>query len=114
MEVEQPYVIRSFTGEGMPAVEIISCLRDHYVEDALSRTQADFWINDIKRGRTDLNNISSPGREPDEGPPGVIAAKLDADAHLSARKLAQSLRIAGSTTRHYLTEVLGTRCHYMR
>jgi hypothetical protein len=84
MEVEQRYVIKFLTDEAMPAVEIISCLGDHYGEDALSRTQIYFLINEIKRGRTDLNNIASPGREPDEGLAGVIAAKLGADPHLSA------------------------------
>jgi hypothetical protein len=76
------YVINFFTDKGMPAVEITSRLRDHYGEDALSRTQIYFWINEIKRGRTDLNNIANPGREPDEGLAGVIAAKLDAGPHL--------------------------------
>jgi hypothetical protein len=36
MEVEQRYVIKSFTGEGMSAVEIISGLSDHHAEDVLS------------------------------------------------------------------------------
>jgi hypothetical protein len=43
---------------------------------------------------------------PDEALAGVIPAKLDTDPHLSARKLAQSLRIAASTVCQYLTEVL--------
>jgi hypothetical protein len=90
----------------MPAVEIISQLRDHYEEDALSQTQIYFKINEIKRGRTDLNSIAGPGTEPDQGLAGVIAAKLDADPHLSARKLAQSLRIAASTVCRYLSEFL--------
>jgi hypothetical protein len=69
-------------------------LRDHYGDDAISRTQIYFWINEKKRRRTDLNNIASPEREPDEDLTGVIAANLDADPHLSARKLAQPLRLA--------------------
>jgi hypothetical protein len=113
MEVEQRHVIKFFTDEGMPAVEIISRLRDHYGEDALSRTQICFWINEIKRGKTDLNNIASPGRELDEAIAGVIAAKLDADPHLSAPKLAQSLRIAASTGCRYFTEVLGMNCRHL-
>jgi hypothetical protein len=88
MGIEQRYVVKFFTDEGMPAVEIISRLRDHYGEDALSRTQIYFWINEIKRGRTDINNIASPGREPNEGLAGVIAAKLDADPNLSAQSSA--------------------------
>jgi hypothetical protein len=61
MEIEQRYVIKFFTDEGMPVVEIICRLRDHYGENTLSRTQIYFCINDIKRGRTDLSNIASPG-----------------------------------------------------
>jgi hypothetical protein len=98
----------------MPAVEIIFRLRHHYGKDALSRTQIYVWINKIKRGRTDLNNIASLGREPDEGLAIVIAAKLDADIHLSGRKLAQSLRIAASTICRYLTEVSGMKCRHVR
>jgi AraC-like DNA-binding protein len=79
-----------------------------------SRTQIYCWINEVKRGRTDLNNIASPRREPDEGLAGVIAAKLDADPHLSAGKLAQSLGIAVSTVCRYLTEVLGMKCRHLR
>jgi hypothetical protein len=94
MEVEQSYVIKFFTDEDVPEVQIIARLRDHYGEDARSRTQIYFRINEVKRGRSDLNNIASLGREADEGLAGVIAAKLDAEPDLLARKLAQSLGIA--------------------
>jgi DNA-binding transcriptional ArsR family regulator len=104
MEVEQRYVIKFFTDEGTPRIQIISRLRDHYGEDALSQTQIYCWINEIKRGRTDSNNSASPEREPDEGLAGVIAAKLDADPHLSARKLAQPLGISASAVSRYLTK----------
>jgi hypothetical protein len=66
-------------------------VRQHYGEDALSRTQAYFWINEVERGRTDLSTVASPGREPDESLAAVIAGKLNTDPHFSARKLAQSL-----------------------
>jgi hypothetical protein len=114
MEVEQQYVIKFFTDEGMRDVGVLSHLRDRYGKDALSRTQIYFWINEIKRGRTDLNNIAGAGREPDEGLAGVIPAKLDADPRLSARKLAQSLQIAASRVCRYLTEALGMKCRHLR
>jgi hypothetical protein len=94
MKIEQRYVIKFFMDESMPGVEIISRLGDRYEEGALSLTHIYIWINELKPGRIDLNNIARPGREPDDGLAGVIATKLDADPHLSARKLAQSLRIA--------------------
>jgi AraC-like DNA-binding protein len=114
MELEPRYVIKFFAEEGMQAVQILSRLRDHYGTEAFSRAQVSSWINEVKRGRTDLNTVASPGREPDEGLAAVIAGKLDADPHLSARKLAHSLGIAASTFCRDLTEVLGMKCRHLR
>jgi hypothetical protein len=58
--------------------------------------------------------VASSGRELDEGLAAVIAGKLDADPQLSARRLAHSFGIAASTVWHYLTEVLGMKCRYLR
>jgi transposase len=88
MEGEQRHVIKFFSDEGMSGVQIVQHLRQHYREDALSQTQVYFWINKVKRGRADLNAIASPGREPRESLTAVIAGKLDAEPHFSARKLA--------------------------
>jgi hypothetical protein len=60
MELEQRYVIKFFSDEGMPGVQIVECLRQHYWKDALSRTQVYFWINEVERGRTDLSTVASP------------------------------------------------------
>jgi hypothetical protein len=114
MEVEQRHVIKFLSDEGMPGVQIVERLRQHYGEDALSRKQVYFWINEVKRGRTDLNTIASPGRGPDESLAAVIAGKLDADPHFSVRKLTQSLKIAASTVCRYLTEVLAMICQHLR
>jgi hypothetical protein len=114
VEVEQRYIIKFFSDEGMPGVRIIGRLRQHYGEDALSRTQMYFWINEVKRGRTDLNTIASPGREPDESLVAIITGKFDANPHFSARKLLQSLAIAASTVCRYLTEVLEMKCRHLR
>jgi predicted transcriptional regulator len=73
-----------------------------------------FWINKVKRGRTDVNIIASPRRGPDESLAAVIAGRLDAHPHFSVRKPAQSLGIAASTVCRYLTEVLGMKCRHVR
>jgi hypothetical protein len=114
MEVEQGYVIKFFSDECVPGIQIIKRLRRHYGEDGLSRTQVCFWTNEVKPARTDLNTIASPGREPDKRLAAVIAGKLDADPRFSTKKLGQSLRIAASTVCRYLTEVLGMKYRHLR
>jgi hypothetical protein len=114
MKLEQCHVINFFSDEGMPEVQIVARLRQYSGEGALSQTQVYFWINGVKRRRTDLNTNASAGREPDEGLAAVIAGKLVFDPHLSARELAQSLGIAASMVCRYLTEVLGMKCRHWR
>jgi hypothetical protein len=114
IDAEQRYAIKFFSGEGMPEVQIVERRRQHYEEDALSRTQVYFWIDEVKRGRTDVNTMASPGREPDESLAAVIAGKLHTDPHFSARKLAQSLGIAASMVCRYLTEVIWMKCRRLR
>jgi hypothetical protein len=58
--------------------------------------------------------VASPVREPDEGLVAVIAGKLDADPHLSAREPASSRGIAPSTVCRDSTEVLGMKCRHLR
>jgi hypothetical protein len=96
-EAERHCLVKFFSDEGMPGVQIVARHIQHYGEGALSRTQVYYWINKIKRGRTDLNTIASPGTEPDESYAVVIVDKFNTDSNLSARKHAQSLGIAGST-----------------
>jgi hypothetical protein len=72
----------------MLGVQIVEHLRQQYGEDTLSQTQVYFRINEVKRGRPDLNTIASPGREPNEILAAVVPGKLDADPRFSARKLA--------------------------
>jgi histone-lysine N-methyltransferase SETMAR len=114
MEVEQRHVIKFFSDEGTPGVQIAERLRQHYREDALSRTQVCFWISEVKRRRTDLNTIASPGREPDKGLAAVTARKLDADPHFPVGKFAQSLGIAALTVCRYVTEVFQMKCRHLR
>jgi hypothetical protein len=64
---------------------------------ALSRAGVYFSINEIKRGRRDVNIIARRGRRPDESLTAGIAGKLDSDPHVSARRLAHSLGIAPPT-----------------
>jgi hypothetical protein len=114
MEIERPYVIKFFSDEGMPGIQIVERLRQHYGEGALSRTKVYFWMKEVGRGRMDFNTIASPGRNPDENFATTITGKLHADPHFSAKQFAQSLGIAASTVCRYLTEVLAMKCRHLR
>jgi hypothetical protein len=50
LKVEQGCVIKFLTDEGVPGIEIICRLRNHYEEKAHSGTQMRFWINEVKGG----------------------------------------------------------------
>jgi hypothetical protein len=100
--------------EGLEGVEIIHLLNAHYGHDALSRSRVYYWIAEVKRGRTDFSNHPSPGRTPDEVMINAIANKHAKDPRLSARKIAQSLRIATSTVCHHLSQSLGLKCLRLR
>jgi predicted transcriptional regulator len=97
----------------MPGVEIFSASGPLSERCTLSNADL-FWISEVKWGRTDLINRASPGREPDEGLAALIAPKIDAERHLSGRRLAQSLGIAAPTVWRYLTEVFGMKCRHLR
>jgi hypothetical protein len=72
----------------MSRVQIAARLKQHYGEGALSNISI-LLDKPGKAGRMDHNTIASPGREPDGCLAALIAGKLDADPHLSAKKLAQ-------------------------
>jgi hypothetical protein len=114
MEIESRSGIKFFTDEGILRVEIVCRLKKHYGDHILSRTQVYFWINEIKRDRTDLSTIASPGREPDEGLASFIAGKLGPDPHLPARTVAHPMGIATSTACRCRSEVLGMKCRHLR
>jgi hypothetical protein len=82
-EVEQPYVIKFSANEGMQSVDIIKRLNEHYGDDALSRNMVYYWHAEVKQERTDLSNIASPGKMPDEGLASVIARRHEQDPHMS-------------------------------
>jgi hypothetical protein len=114
MTLEQRYVIKFFVDEGLPGVQIVDRIQQHYHDEPLSRTQIYYWIKEIKLGRTDLSNIPPPGREPDELLADCIAEAHAADPHLSARKIAQALNISLDSVRRHLTVSLGMKCYHMR
>jgi hypothetical protein len=84
------------------------------VDSSVSRSDVYRGIRDAKGERTDLGTISSPGRTPRERFSEVIRHKIEANHHLSADKIAYSLRIATSTVCGHLRYMLGMKCCHLR
>jgi hypothetical protein len=95
--IKQCYVIKFLANEAELALEIHWRLKEHYEDDAMSRSEVYRWIRDIKCGRNDLKTIPSPRRTTSE----VILCTIEDDPHLSAPKIAHSLGTATSTVRHH-------------
>jgi hypothetical protein len=104
MEVEQTHLIKFFVKEGMKWVEIIDRLNKHYGRDPLQRTQACYWIKEVKSGRKDLSNVLQPGRASDEGLDDSIGKALIKSPPLSTRKIAQTLNTGFRTMQNHLTK----------
>jgi hypothetical protein len=60
MEVEQCYVIKLFSDEGRPTVQVVACVKQHYGEGAVSRTQVFFGINEVKRAGRIISRLRAP------------------------------------------------------
>jgi hypothetical protein len=114
MEIEQCYVIKFFIDEGMKLLDIFMRLHKYYGPRTFSRSTLYFWIGEARRSRTDLSEILGPGRTPDESLATVIARRHEQDPNLSARKLAQYIRISPTTVCHYLSGVLRLKCLRLR
>jgi hypothetical protein len=114
MNVGQTYVSKFFVEEIMNGVEIIDRLNEHYVRDAIQRTQVYHWIKEVKSGRKDPSNILLLRRAPNEGPDDCIEKALKEDPRLSRRKIAEASDNRSTTVRNDLTKYLGMKCYHMR
>jgi histone-lysine N-methyltransferase SETMAR len=106
LRLEQRYVIKFLYDEGNRPSKIERILKDHYKRDAPSLSTVQYWVRHVKCGRTDLNNIESPGRTPDEGLAHAILRKHEEDPRCSVTDIGHALNIAPATAWHYLRDVL--------
>lgn len=109
MEIEQRYVISFLVKKGLKTKDIILELQETYHEEAFSKTTVYYWINEIKLGRTDFNNIPSPGRPVDSYIDEFILKELDANPHISAHSLAKKLKISKTMVLDHLHKSLGMK-----
>jgi hypothetical protein len=60
----------------------------------MNKTQVYFLIAEVRSGREDLSDEERPGRRLDIGLDEVLAHGLEADPHMMAHKIADSLGIS--------------------
>ena len=106
MDIEQRFVIRFLIRKNLTKEDIIAELQNTYGDDAYSQSSIYFWIGEIKRGRTDLFNLPSPGRPVDDQIDTLIQKELENDPFVSARIIARRIRVAISTVTTHLHKSL--------
>ena len=109
MEIEQRYVISFLIRKGLKTKDIILELQQTYKDDAYSKTTVYYWVNEIKLGRIDLNNIPSPGRPVDSFIDQFILKELDVNPRISARSLAKKAKVSKTMIIDHLHNSLGMK-----
>jgi hypothetical protein len=112
--LDQRYVIKFLWESGKAADAIHLTLQEHYDKDAYCERTVYRWVQALKLGRTNLSNIPSPGRTPDELLPAHIQQAMMADPYISATKVAHALNVSPSTVCRYLHEVLQKKFLHLR
>ena len=111
---EQRYVISYLLKKDKKPKEIVRELKLVYKDDSLSQNRVYYWVNEIRRGRTDLSNNPSPGRPMDHEIDNAILSILHQDPYASARMIAKKLRISPSTVTSHLTNNLRMKNVFLR
>lgn len=106
MDIEQRFVIRFLLRKNLSNEDIIAELQNTYGDNVYSQSSIYFWIGEIRRGRTDLFNIPSPGRPVDDQIDTLIQKELENDPFISARMIARRTRFAISTITTHLHKSL--------
>lgn len=101
--MEQRYVIKFLQSDGYTASQIIDKLKDIYYTQALNRTQVYYWLAELRRGRTDLNDEPRSGRPPNDDLDDRIRACININPHASCRHIANQIGSRGSTVFRHLT-----------
>lgn len=103
--MEQRYCIKILKREGCNASEILQKLQEWYGPEALHKTQVYFWIAELNRGRTDLNDLPIPGRPKESYIDDEISAAVRINPFASCRQIASMVQTSGATVYRRLTDM---------
>jgi histone-lysine N-methyltransferase SETMAR len=114
MTWQQRHDITVHLTDGWTAQQIHAALERNYPDNPLSLPSVYRWIQAIRAERTDLRNIPSPGRPPDEGIVPAVQLAFKEHPFASARSVAERLHLALGTVLRCLQEDLGTKYRHLR
>jgi DNA-binding transcriptional ArsR family regulator len=114
MSLEQRYVIKYLHAKHVSLEAITAELSSMYGQDAYTQSDIKYWIHQVKLRRTDLENVSSSGRQLLDDVDAEIISALRKYPFASVRSIADSTGIAPSTVYSHLVEQLGFRNYILR
>jgi hypothetical protein len=112
MEIEQRYVVSHLHRKGMKPPMIIADLATVYHEDTFDEYRVKYWLHEIKRHRSDLNDRPSSGRLPLEDTDARILQVLEAEPWSSVQTIAEFLKIHALTVHLHLITSLNVKSQH--
>jgi hypothetical protein len=106
-DLETRFVINFFFDKGKTGAETFRILTKHCGVGATSLSTVKYGRKELKCGRTDLHDLTSPGRPRNDELANSIIRTHEEEPNYTARDIARALAIPLSTTRFYLRTVLG-------
>jgi hypothetical protein len=114
MEVEKRCIIKFLHLKGLKLGDIVVELSILYGEDAYTGSSIQYWLHQLKLGRTDLTTQHVGGRPYLDDTDAEILSVLGISPFSSVRTIAGSLGIPASTVYLHLVEKIGFNNYFLR
>jgi hypothetical protein len=113
-EVEQRCIIKFLHLKGLKLGDTVVELATLYGEDAYTRPSINYWLHQLKLGRTDLTTQHVGGRPYLDDTDAEILSVLRISPFSSVRTIADSLAIPASTMYLHLVEKIAFKNYFLR
>ena len=111
--MDQRYVLQFLFGLGNSNKEIHDSLKRIYKDRAYSPSAIQYWTQQFKLGRKDVQDEPRSGRPREEIYRYIIQNEVDDDPYCSIRMIAKKTKIAVSTVFQIMTQELGYRYKHL-
>jgi transposase len=102
MEDEQRVMIKFLFNDGLNPPQIVEKLEAQFHEDAYSLRAVQFWIDEVRRSREDLDDEPRRGRPSEEHTTAKNQELLNQNPFESASSIAETMHISRSTVLKHL------------